>query len=56
MIKEAAKYLLANTATRQELINHYNQFCLPQVKKERLVCRQKLLPREDYSRCYRFSM
>ena len=35
MIKEAAKYLGANTATRQELINHYNQFCLPQVKKER---------------------
>ena len=35
MIKEAAKYLGANTATRQELIDHYNQFCLPQVKKER---------------------
>ena len=35
MIKEAAKYLGINANGRLPLIEHYNQFCLPQVKKER---------------------
>lgn len=35
MIKEAVKYLGANVDTRQELIAHFNEFCLPQIKKER---------------------
>ena len=35
MIKEAVKYLGANVDTRKELIAHFNEFCLPQIKKER---------------------